>query len=63
MRRRVAAVAIVTAELVKRAEALGYKALFITVDSAGVSKNESDLRLTPGTTSAPQIRPARSMNS
>ena len=37
-----------TAELVKRAEALGYKGLFITVDSAGVSKNESDLRLTPG---------------
>ena len=37
-----------TAELIKRAEALGYKALFITVDSAGVSKNESDLRLTPG---------------
>jgi L-lactate dehydrogenase (cytochrome) len=37
-----------TAELIERAEALGYTALFITVDSAGVSKNETDLRLTPG---------------
>eukprot|EP00958_Prasinococcus_capsulatus_P015662 scaffold1675_cov361-Prasinococcus_capsulatus_cf.AAC.3 len=33
---------------VREAEALGYKALFLTVDSAGLGKRETDLRTTPG---------------
>lgn len=33
---------------VKLATELGYKALFVTVDSAGIGKRETDLRYTPG---------------
>jgi len=35
-------------ETVKLATELGYKALFVTVDSAGIGKRETDLRYTPG---------------
>mmetsp|Transcript_13066 Transcript_13066/g.36760 ORF Transcript_13066/g.36760 Transcript_13066/m.36760 type:complete len:511 (+) Transcript_13066:286-1818(+) len=33
---------------IKQATELGYKALFVTVDSAGIGKRETDLRYTPG---------------
>lgn len=33
---------------VKKANELGYSGLFLTVDSAGIGKRETDLRLTPG---------------
>lgn len=35
-------------EQIKHATELGYKALFVTVDSAGIGKRETDLRYTPG---------------
>uniref|UniRef100_A0A061S3A4 Mitochondrial cytochrome n=1 Tax=Tetraselmis sp. GSL018 TaxID=582737 RepID=A0A061S3A4_9CHLO len=35
-------------ETIKLATQLGYKALFVTVDSAGIGKRETDLRYTPG---------------
>eukprot|EP01050_Picozoa_sp_SAG11_P026850 SAG11_NODE_6582_length_1284_cov_1.422785_1_plen_350_part_00 len=37
-----------SAAFVAELAAQGFKALFLTVDSAGVSKNETDLRFTPG---------------
>jgi len=35
-------------KFVREAERLGFAALFVTVDSAGIGKRERDLRLTPG---------------
>jgi len=44
---------------VREAQALGFEALFLTVDSAGLGKRETDLRATPGGTAPRSVMTKR----